>query len=149
MFTKEVVGTANALVGGWGNLGGGVTQIVMGSALFPLFKLGMSSTMAWRTVCIIPACVGFVTGLAVYFISDDAPKGNYDEMKKNGTMPQVSTAASFRSGALNLNTWILFIQYGCCFGLELKMNNAATMYFRERFRQKKNLLHLLHLSLGG
>ncbi|EJK70591.1 hypothetical protein THAOC_08038 [Thalassiosira oceanica] len=24
MFTKEVVGTANALVGGWGNLGGGV-----------------------------------------------------------------------------------------------------------------------------
>ena len=31
MFTKEVAGTANALVGGWGNLGGGVTQLVMGS----------------------------------------------------------------------------------------------------------------------
>ena len=43
MFTKEVAGTANAMVGGWGNLGGGVTQLVMGSALFPLFKLGMSS----------------------------------------------------------------------------------------------------------
>jgi NNP family nitrate/nitrite transporter-like MFS transporter len=32
MFTKEVGGTANALVDGWGNLGGGVTQLVMGSA---------------------------------------------------------------------------------------------------------------------
>ena len=37
-FTREVVGTANALVGGWGNLGGGVTQLVVGSLLFPLFK---------------------------------------------------------------------------------------------------------------
>jgi len=135
MFTKEVVGTANALVGGWGNLGGGVTQIVMGTVLFPLFKLGMSSTMAWRTVCIIPACIGFVTGIVVYFISDDAPKGNYSDMKKNGTMPAVSAAASFRSGALNFNTWILFIQYGCCFGVELTMNNAAALYFRERFGQ--------------
>ena len=52
MFTKEVVGTANALVGGWGNLGGGVTQIVMGTCLYPLFQLGMSADMAWRTVCI-------------------------------------------------------------------------------------------------
>jgi len=27
MFTKEVAGAANALVGGWGNLGGGVTYV--------------------------------------------------------------------------------------------------------------------------
>ena len=31
MFAKEVAGTANALVGGWGNLGGGVTQLVVGA----------------------------------------------------------------------------------------------------------------------
>mmetsp|Transcript_36187 Transcript_36187/g.53062 ORF Transcript_36187/g.53062 Transcript_36187/m.53062 type:complete len:464 (+) Transcript_36187:81-1472(+) len=35
MFTREVAGTANALVSGWGNLGTGVTQIVMGSVFFP------------------------------------------------------------------------------------------------------------------
>jgi NNP family nitrate/nitrite transporter-like MFS transporter len=71
----------------------------------------------------------------IYFISDDSPKGNYSEMKKNGTMPEVSAAASFRDGALNLNTWIMFIQYACCFGVELTMNNAAALYFREEFDQ--------------
>merc|ERR1712125_287089 len=68
-------------------------------------------------------------------MGDDAPKGNYAELKKYGAMPEVSAAASFRSGAININTWILFIQYACCFGVELTMNNAAALYFREQFGQ--------------
>ena len=133
MFTKEVVGTANALVGGWGNLGGGVTQIVMGAVLFPLFKLGMSADRAWRTVSLVPACVGLITGFTIINISDDSPNGNYKELKEQGVMQEVSAAASFRDGALNFNTWLLFIQYGCCFGVELTMNNAAATYFKEEF----------------
>jgi len=133
MFTKEVAGTANAVVGGWGNLGGGVTQIVMGTVLFPLFKTGMSAEQAWKTVCIVPAVVGFCLGFLIIKISDDAPKGNYSEMKKAGTMPEISAAASFRSGAANINTWILFLQYACCFGVELTMNNAAASYFKAKF----------------
>lgn len=103
------------------------------TALFPLFKLGMSAEQAWRTVCIVPAVVGFCLGFLIIRISDDAPKGNYSEMKKNGTMPEVSASASFRSGAMNFNTWILFIQYACCFGVELTMNNAAASYFKTKF----------------
>jgi MFS transporter, NNP family, nitrate/nitrite transporter len=138
MFTREVVGTANALVAGWGNLGGGVTQLVMGSALFPLFKnvfFDGDAEMAWRTVCVVPAVVAFGTGVLIYFISDDAPKGDYSEMKKHGAMAEVSAAASFRQGVMNLNTWLLFIQYACCFGVELTMNNAAALYFVDQFDQ--------------
>lgn len=140
MFTREVVGTANALCGGWGNLGGGVTQLVMGSVLFPLFKAIFSENenpaeMAWRTVCIIPAVVGFATGIMIYFVSDDAPKGDYADLKKHGAMPEISAAASFRSGAINVNTWLLFVQYACCFGVELTMNNAAALYFKDEFGQ--------------
>mmetsp|Transcript_30135 Transcript_30135/g.73228 ORF Transcript_30135/g.73228 Transcript_30135/m.73228 type:complete len:487 (+) Transcript_30135:288-1748(+) len=137
MFTKEVVGTANALVGGWGNLGGGVTQLVMGSLLFPLFKViyNGDSEKAWRTVSVVPAVVAFGIGVMIYFISDDAPKGNYNELKKHGVMSEVSAAKSFRAGALNINTWLLFIQYACCFGVELTMNNAAALYFRDEFGQ--------------
>lgn len=135
MFTKEVAGTANAIAGGWGNLGGGVTQLVMGSMLFPLFKMNMSAEEAWRSVCLVPAVASVIVGITIWFISDDAPKGNYDEMKKKGIMQEVSAAASFRQGALNINSWILFIQYGCCFGVELTMNNAAALYFVEEFGQ--------------
>merc|ERR1719512_520128 len=144
MFARNVVGTANALVGGWGNLGGGVTQLVVGALLFPLFKSiyddGERTTariaeLAWRSVNIVPAIVGFLTGIAVYCFSDDAPKGQYKELKKHGVMPEVSAAASFRDGAFNINTWLLFIQYACCFGVELTMNNAAALYFREEFDQ--------------
>ena len=73
-------------MGGWGNLGGGITQIVMGTCLYPLFQLGMSADMAWRTVCIVPAVVAFCGGILLIRISDDAPKGNYSKMKKTGTM---------------------------------------------------------------
>lgn len=137
MFTKDVVGTANALVGGWGNLGGGVTQLVMGSALFPLFKIFFDddAEMAWRTVSIVPAVVGFTIGVVIYFISDDCPKGQYKDLKKHGAMPEISAASSFRQGSLNLNTWILFLQYATCFGVELTMNNAAALYFRDEFNQ--------------
>jgi NNP family nitrate/nitrite transporter-like MFS transporter len=137
MFTKNVVGTANAMVGGWGNLGGGVTQLVVGSLLFPLFKIFYDgdSEKAWRTVCVVPAVITFLVALLILWITEDAPKGNYGDMKRHGVMPDISAAASFRSGALNLNTWILFFQYACCFGVELTMQNAAALYFTDEFGQ--------------
>ena len=133
MFTKEVVGTANAVAAGWGNLGGGVTQLVMGSLLFPLFKTGMSAEQAWRTVSLVPASITFVVGAVIIYISDDAPKGNFKEMKKNGTMAEVSASASFRTGAMNLNTWIMALQYACSFGVELTTFHAAAHYFQDHF----------------
>ena len=162
MFAKEVVGTANALVGGWGNLGAGVTQLVMTSILIPIFKAiyGGDMTLVWRTVCIIPAVVAFVTGIVVYRISDDAPKGNYSELKANDCFKgPKSGVKSFLKGSWNLNTWILFIQYACCFGVELTMNNAAAGYFREEFGQSTEAaaaiasifgwLNLFARGLGG
>lgn len=135
MFTKEIVGMVNGLVGGWGNVGGGATQLVMGTLLFPLFKIitGGDVSRAWRTVTLVPAVVAFSTGALVICFSDDCPKGNYKDLKKSGEMPEISAAASFRGGAVDINTWMLFIQYACCFGVELTVNNAAVSYFVRRF----------------
>jgi NNP family nitrate/nitrite transporter-like MFS transporter len=109
----------------------------MGSILFPLFKSLMddNAERAWRTVCIVPAVVTFCTGIALFFIAEDSPKGNYTELKKYGNMPEISAAASFRSGAVNFNSWLLFLQYAGCFGVELTMNNAAALYFKDEFGQ--------------
>lgn len=133
MFSKNVVGTANAFAAGWGNLGAGVTTLLVGSILFPLFKIGMSPEMAWRTVCLIPATLSFVTGIIIIKYSDDCPKGDYAEMKKNGTFVDVSAKTSMSLGTKNYNTWLLFIQYACCFGVELTMDNAATLYYHNEF----------------
>ena len=44
MFAPNIVGTANATSAGWGNLGGGVTQMAMPVVLALLVGLGASST---------------------------------------------------------------------------------------------------------
>lgn len=139
MFDKSIVGVANGLVGGWGNVGGGVTQIVMGTLLFPLFRdivfkdAAIPAESAWRTVCIIPACVAAITAIVVVTTSEDCPDGNYKSLKQEGRMVEVSAAASFRGGATDLNTWLLYFQYACCFGVELTMNNFSATYFVEDF----------------
>lgn len=48
-------------------------------------------------------------------------------MQKNSAMNQL------QSGVLDYNTWILLIQYGCCFGVELTTSNAVALYFKEEF----------------
>lgn len=147
MFTVEVAGTANALVAGWGNLGGGVTQIVMGSIVFPLFKsmyggetsqgddFDRASDLAWRTACVVPAVLCLVMAFVVIRYSDDSPKGNYSKRGREGHMPEVSTTANIKAAVFNLNTWILFVQYGCCFGVEITMMNACALYFHDVFGQ--------------
>lgn len=154
MFTVSVAGTANALVAGWGNLGGGVTQLVMGSLVFPTLKIAYggdgwsranaaasdseqaydrASDLAWRTACALPAIMCFTMTYFVIFKADDCPKGNYTKRNREGLMPSVAVRTSIVSGMHNINTWILFLEYGCCFGVEITMVNAAALYFKEEF----------------
>ncbi len=136
MFSKNVVGTANAFAAGWGNLGAGVTTLLVGSILFPLFKLGMSPELAWRTVCLVPAFISFISAILIIKYSDDCPKGDYAEMKKNGTFVLPSARTSIWLGAKNFNTWLMFIQYACCFGVEITIAKSATMYYHDEFGLK-------------
>lgn len=48
MFAPNVVGTANATTAGWGNMGGGVTQVVMPLIFGAFVALGFVETSAWR-----------------------------------------------------------------------------------------------------
>jgi len=122
----------------------------MGSILFPAFEryYDGDSEKSWRTCCIIPACMAFVWGLMLPFMADDAPMGDYSEMKKNGTMDRVFLTTSLRSGATR-NTWILFIQYASCFGVELVMNNASVLYFHDRFGLETKDAAMIAFSYGS
>ncbi|KAL7535648.1 hypothetical protein ACHAXR_010773 [Thalassiosira sp. AJA248-18] len=141
MFTKEVAGTANALAAGWGNLGGAVAQIFVGSMLFPLFKWIYSAAgtekdpadLSWRTCCIIPGLMCTIFTFYVLRYSDDSPKGNYRKRKHLGLMQKPSATKHIKAAIHDHNTWLLLIQYGCCFGVELTTSNAAALYFKEEF----------------
>jgi MFS transporter, NNP family, nitrate/nitrite transporter len=91
------------------------------------------SEYAWRFVSIVPALVAFCTGITIFYISDDFPKGNAAELKANGVRPEKHISTSFHAASTNINTWLLFIQYAACFGVELTMNAAAASYFKDEF----------------
>lgn len=79
-----------------------MTQLFVGSFLLPVFKHfwpderdEQATENAWRTVCIVPAAMAFATGIIVYFISDDAPKGNYRDLKNLKSMQELHFGVVF------------------------------------------------------
>jgi MFS transporter, NNP family, nitrate/nitrite transporter len=76
-FDKNVVGTANALTGGLGNAGGGITYFVMPAVYRSLVKDGLSSHVAWRVSFIVPGILIVVTALALVFCCPDTPVGKW------------------------------------------------------------------------
>ncbi|CAA7263901.1 unnamed protein product [Cyclocybe aegerita] len=80
-FDKNCVGTANALVGGWGNMGGGATFAVM-VALFQSLTVdrGLSSHSAWRAAfAIVPVPILLTTALLTMVFGQDHPAGTWDQ----------------------------------------------------------------------
>ena len=134
MFAPNVVGTANATTAGWGNMGGGVTQIVMPLVLTLVLMLGVNEAFGWRVAMVVPGVGLLFTGIAYYFLTQDSPEGNYRQLRAAGQMaPATSVSGSFLEAARDYRVWALFVIYGACFGVELTINNVAALYYYDRF----------------
>ena len=134
MFAPNVIGTANATTAGWGNLGGGVTQMVMPLVLAGVLMFGVGETFGWRVAMVIPGIALLLVGIAYYFFTQDCPEGNYAQLRAEGRMPPASAASgTFLEAIADYRVWTLFIIYGACFGVELTINNIAALYFHDRF----------------
>ncbi len=134
MFAPNVVGAANATTAGWGNMGGGVTQIVMPLVLTLVLMLGVNETLGWRVAMAVPGVGLLIVGVAYYFLTQDSPEGNYRDLRAAGRMaPSPSVSGSFLEAAKDYRVWALFIIYGACFGVELTINNVAALYYYDRF----------------
>jgi MFS transporter, NNP family, nitrate/nitrite transporter len=137
MFAPNVVGTANATTAGWGNLGGGVTQMVMPLIFAAVLALGVEQTLGWRLAMVVPGAVLFFTGIAYYAFTRDCPDGDYAELRSRGLLPSAAAErsgwATFAAAAKDPRVWALFVVYGACFGVELTINNIAAIYYFDRF----------------
>src|ERR1041384_159253 len=86
MFKGNIVGTANAVAGGWGNLGGGVTNLVMPLIAAAFVSLGyVDKANSWRYAMIIPGAILLVMAFIYYKYTKDTPAGDYKEIERTAT----------------------------------------------------------------
>ena len=84
MFSKHVVGHANATAAGWGNMGAGITQLVMPHVMLGMLRAtGNQVDLSWRLSFLVPVVLQL---FAVCFAlsARDLPDGNYRELEALG-----------------------------------------------------------------
>merc|ERR1719197_2440921 len=74
MFNRAVVGTANATAGGWGNLGGGLTQTLM-PVIYRFWHdaVGLEMGWAWRASMYVPAAIYLALAAWIFTCTQDTP----------------------------------------------------------------------------
>ena len=140
MFSRSVVGTANAITAGWGNLGGGVTQWLMPLLFGAIVGLGVDRYLSWRLAMIVPGVLMLFTGFAYYRFTEDTPDGRAFTQRTGGE--------AFREAARDYRVWILFLLYGACFGVEITVDNVAALYFKDSFHLGLKLAGILASLIG-
>ncbi|CAM8876711.1 unnamed protein product [Rhodiola kirilowii] len=148
MFSTKVVGTANGLAGGWGNLGGGATQLIMPLVFAVIRDIGAIQFTAWRIAFFIPALFQTLTAIAVMLFGQDMPDGNFKNLQKSGDMAKDKFSRVLYHGVTNYRGWILALTYGYCFGVELAVDNIIAEYFYDRFDLKLHTAGLIAASFG-
>ncbi|WP_448699288.1 MFS transporter [Mucilaginibacter sp. AW1-3] len=129
MFGAKIKGTANAVTGGWGNLGGGVTNMVMPLIFAAIVGFGYTKAEAWRYAMIVPGVMMLVIAFLYHKYTKDTPAGNFAETgqaKAAGKKTDWSVLADWR-------VWALTLAYACCFGMELTFDNVASLHFVDSF----------------
>ena len=137
MFAPKIKGTANAVTGGWGNLGGGVTNMVMPLIFAAIVGFGYTKAEAWRYAMIVPGTMMLIIAWIYYKYTKDTPNGNYDEIgykKGESSKTDYSVLADWR-------IWALTMAYAMCFGMEITFDNVASLHFVDSF-------HLSQSSAG-
>ena len=134
MFAPNCVGTATATSAGWGNLGGGVTQMIMPLILAAFLNLGFTESLGWRLSMVVPGVALFLMGIVYYRLTQDFPQGNLKELKAKGLLPvKANASGNFWGACRDHRVWALFVIYGACFGMELTIDNIAALYFMDKF----------------
>jgi NNP family nitrate/nitrite transporter-like MFS transporter len=151
MFAPNVVGTANAAVGGWGNAGGGVTQTVMPLVLAAAVSAGLSQSVGWRVSMVVPGVLMLVVAALYWRFGQDTPEGNIPELRRRGMTIETGKKgglAVMREAAANYRVWCLAVCYGAAFGIELFIHTVSATYYVSRFHLTLKMAGLAAGSFG-
>ena len=131
MFAPEIVGTANAVAGGWGNLGGGVTNLVMPLIATAFVGIGyIAQGDSWRYAMVVPGLMLLVMAFVYYRYTADTPAGNNNDVQRQN---KIGKKGTFLVALKDYRTWVLTLAYAACFGIEITVDNVAALFFVDHY----------------
>jgi NNP family nitrate/nitrite transporter-like MFS transporter len=97
--------------------------------------MGYLDASAWRYAMVVPGAALFVMGFIYYFYTQDTPAGNVSDLRKQDPAYNAKTKSGERllNVCKDYRVWGLFLAYGACFGIEITIDNIATLYFVDNF----------------
>ena len=147
MFAPKIVGTANAVTGGWGNLGGGVTNLVMPLVAAGFAGLGfVSQADSWRLAMVVPGVILLIMAIIYYKYTQDTPAGNFKYISRTAG---ASKKGTFLTALKDYRTWVLALAYAACFGIEITVDNVAATYFTDKFGASMIMAGAMASIFGG
>ncbi|CAH1791326.1 unnamed protein product [Owenia fusiformis] len=105
LFSSNIVGSANSLAAGWGNVGGGVAFLVMPLLLRLVLLIGVRKSNAWKITLIIPAIICLISAVLLWLFTDDCPQGRWRSRKTIGETDRLETANGTVNPAYNSKSW--------------------------------------------
>lgn len=152
MFATNCVGAANATAAGWGNMGAGATNMIMPLIFAGFVSLGFSEHMGWRLAMLVPGVLMICSGIAYWFLTQDCPAGNFDELRARGENIENAkkpVKGGFWVACKDYRVWALALVYGACFGIEIIIHNSAAKYFEDFYKLDLKTSGLIAGLFGG